>query len=157
MSFKSFLSSVGEAFQDGIEWIVSHGPTIISDAQKAEQLAMPVLTLALPGVAPAIAAVSQTIFAAVLSVEQKFAAMGKQTGTGTQKLAEVLAIIGPTAEKTLAEFGLPTDNTTVTAWVNSIVGFLNGLPAVTQPATKPTTGVPPAPPAPPTEPPVGGG
>ena len=110
-------------------------PTIIADAAKVEAAAAPVLTLAFPGIAPEISTVTQLIASTALSIEQKFAAQAL-TGAGTQKLAEVLSIVGPAAESALIKLGVKADEATITSWIDAVVGFLNGVPVA--PASAPT-------------------
>lgn len=126
---KSFLSHAGSIFKTAVQDIVKYTPVVVATAQKVEAAAQPLLQILLPGVAPELNSVLATIFNAVVSVEQKFAAAGQPTGTGPQKLAEVISIIGPTAQDALAKLGLPADNAAVTNIVNGAVGFLNGIPA----------------------------
>ena len=128
MSFKSFLTKAGEDFKKGLTEFVKYAPTVVADAGKVETAAQPFLQLAFPGIAPEIAVVTQTIVSSAIETEQKFAAEGQQTGTGPQKLAEVLSIVTPTAQAALTKLGLPADETTITNWVNSVVNFLNGIP-----------------------------
>jgi hypothetical protein len=71
---------------------------------------------------------------AVATVEQKFAAAGSVTGTGAQKLAEVLSIVSPTVTQLLAAEGLNYDQTQVTNIVNAVVAVLNAQ-QTTAPAT----------------------
>ena len=60
--------------------------------------------LLFPNIAPATTAVADAISliqTAVLLVEQKFAAAGVQSGTGVQKLAEVLLLAAPAVTQTV--------------------------------------------------------
>ena len=134
-SAKSFLTKVGEEFKQGLAAFVKYVPTIIADAAKVEAAAAPVLTLAFPGIAPEISTVTQLIASTALSIEQKFAAQAL-TGAGTQKLAEVLSIVGPAAESALIKLGVKADEATITSWIDAVVGFLNGVPVA--PASAPT-------------------
>jgi uncharacterized membrane protein len=132
-SFKSFLTVVGEGFKKGLNAFIHYAPIVIADAQKVEQAAAPILSLAFPGVAAPILASTVTILNAALAIEQKFVASGAPAGSGPQKLAEVLSIVGPQAQQTLSSLGLPNDQATVEKWINAVVGFLNGLPVAQNP------------------------
>lgn len=133
MSFKSFLSHVGGFFATAVKDIQKYAPTVIADAQAVTAAAAPVITLAFPGVGTAIVAGTTLVLNEVVSVEEKFAAAGQPTGSGPQKLATVIGIIGPALKNLLASEGLPTDDATVTNWINAVVGFLNGIPAAQNP------------------------
>jgi len=62
---------------------------------------------------------------AVVTVEQKFAAAGNPTGTGTQKLAQVLSIVSPTVTQLLSSEKVPVDSAYITDIVNAVVAILN--------------------------------
>lgn len=74
--------------------------------------------------APVIASVN-LITQAVATVEQKFAAAGNPTGTGSEKLAQVLSLVSPTVIALLAQEGLQYNQTQVTNIVNAVVAVLN--------------------------------
>jgi hypothetical protein len=84
--------------------------------------------LIFPQSAPAAAGVVSAvdlIQQAVATVEQKFAAAGAPTGTGPQKLAQVLSIVGPTVTKLLADEGVQVDQARLTGIINAVVAVLN--------------------------------
>lgn len=62
---------------------------------------------------------------AVATVEQKFAAAGAPTGTGAQKLAQVLSIVTPSVTQLLAAEKINVDQTQITNIVNAVVAVLN--------------------------------
>lgn len=62
---------------------------------------------------------------AVVLVEQKFAATGALTGTGPQKLAEVITLVGPAVTQLLAQEGMKVDQTQLTSIINAVVADLN--------------------------------
>lgn len=66
---------------------------------------------------------------AIVAAEQKYAALGKQTGTGPQKLADVLQIAEPVIAQALADMGKTHDTPAVIAYINNVVGVLNAAPA----------------------------
>lgn len=106
------------------------------DIEKGFEIAKPYIQPAeallafIPGGAVAVPVIN-----AVFTVEQNFAAVGKQSGSGNAKLAQVLQILEP-----YLKLALPAD-VDPKAYVNAIVAFLNAIPAF---------GVPPTPPAAPT-------
>jgi hypothetical protein len=115
--FVGFLETIGKDFAKGLAFAVKY--------------AAPVETLAkllFPELAPAITAgvdATTLIQNAVLVVEQKFAASGVQTGTGAQKLAEVLLLAEQAVTSLLAQAGIAADTTYVTNLVNAVVALLN--------------------------------
>ena len=115
----TFLDHVGQDFEHGFE----KAAPIIAEAE-------PVVDALFPSFGPLFA----STLAESVSVEQKFAAMGKQSGTGTQKAAEVLNSIEPVAAELFAQAGLPNDSATISKWINGVVGLLNGIPAPPAPA-----------------------
>ena len=124
MSFVSVLEAVGKDFAKGLKWAVQY-------AVPVEKL----VGLLFPAAAPAMtaaAAATSLIQAAVLQVEQKFAASGQQDGTGQQKLAEVLTLAEGAVTTLLKDAGLPADSGYVTQLVNAVVAILNvqAAPAV---------------------------
>lgn len=110
--FIGFLKHVGHIFHVGFDTIRPY-------------LA---LTNLIPGAGPIITAVAGSITV----VEQKFAAMGQQTGTGPQKLAEVTAIVGPMVEQMFTVAGQTADAAAVTKYINDIVAILNDSPVPSQ-------------------------
>lgn len=62
---------------------------------------------------------------AVATVEQKFAAAGNVTGTGAQKLAQVISMVSPTVTQLLTSEGLHYDSAQVTNIINAVVAVLN--------------------------------
>jgi len=62
---------------------------------------------------------------AVATVEQKFAAAGAATGTGPQKLAQVISLVSPTVTQLLSSEGLVYNQTQVTGIINAVVAILN--------------------------------
>lgn len=117
MSFVGFLEAVGKDFLKGLSYAV--------------KIAVPVEALAkllFPQFAPAITAgvdVASLIQNAVLVVEQKFAAAGKQSGTGPQKLAEVLVLAEGAVMAILSQYGVHADVGYVESLVNAVVAVLN--------------------------------
>ena len=137
MGFKTFLQHVGHDIEHGF---AKAAPII----QKAE----PFVDVFFPGFGPLFA----TTVNEVISVEQKFTAIGQQSGSGTSKASAVLTVIEPVAQQLLAQAKLPSDSATVKRWLDGCVALLNGIPAPVEaaPAVEPA----PAPPAATTEAPM---
>lgn len=127
--FVSFLEDIGKDFENGLAKL----EPIVAKGVAVAQVAVPFVT----AVDPAIGVLFATTVATVSTIEQKFAAMSAQTGTGTQKLAQAIGTIGPMVAQVFSATGRPTDSATITNYVNAIVGFLNALP--------PASTAPPAP------------
>ena len=91
----------------------------------------PVATLAaliFPGAAGATVGVVNAIDLvqqAVATVEQKFKAAGAPSGSGPQKLAQVIAIVGPTVTQLLAAEGIHIDAPQLNNIINAVVAVLN--------------------------------
>ena len=117
MSFKSVMDRIGEDVKVVWAEVVKYLPA-------AENLAKLIFPAQAAGV-DAVINMTSLIQQAVATVEQKFAAQGEPTGTGEQKLAQVLAIVSPVVLQTLAAAELPTDTAYVTNVVNAVVAILN--------------------------------
>ena|SRR6185437_3271106 len=117
MSFLSVLEEVGKDFEKGLEWAVEYSVPV-------EKLA----ALLFPQVAPAVDAVADAttlIQGAVLLVEQKYAASGTQSGTGAQKLADVMALAGTAITSLLQKAGITASGDYVESLISAVVGVLN--------------------------------
>jgi hypothetical protein len=118
------LEAVGKGFEKGLSWAVAY-------AVPVEKL----VALLFPAAAPAATAVADAttlVQTAVLLVEQKYAAAGVQSGTGAQKLAEVMLLAEPVVSKLLGQAGVTTTPAYVQSVVSAVVAILN---AQTMPAT----------------------
>lgn len=117
MSFISVLEAIGKGFAKGLKWAVTY-------AVPAERLA----ALLFPSVAPVateIADATTLIQNAVLLVEQKYAASGAQSGTGPQKLAEVLLLTQQAVTGLLSRVNITADSTYIANLVTAVVAILN--------------------------------
>ena len=117
MSFISVLEKIGKEFAKGLTFAVSY-------AIPVEKLA----ALLFPSAAPELAGVvsaTTLIQNAVLMVEQKYAAAGVQSGTGVQKLAEVLQLAGDAVTSLLTTAGIKADIDYVQKLVSAVVSILN--------------------------------
>lgn len=119
MSFKSFLTAVGQDFKKGLDF-----------ALKLE----PAAEVALQIIDPPIAALLHVTAATIMSTEQKFAAMGSQSGTGPQKAAQSIQILESVVKSILSPYGVTVDTAYMQKYIDSFVALLNILPAITTPA-----------------------
>lgn len=122
--FVSFLDKVGGFFKKFFAVVI---PVLQAEA--------PLINLIAPGAATAINLVAN----AVLAVENQFAAAGNQAGTGAQKSAQVISIVGPAVIQLLAQEGIVANTSTIQNIINAVVAGLNAIPAPTQPALVPAT------------------
>src|SRR5580704_4022604 len=117
MSFVSALEAVGKGFEKGLKWAVTY-------AVPVEKL----VGLLFPTAAPAINEVADAtslIQSAVLLVEQKYAAAGVQSGTGAQKLAEVLLLTTQSVSSLLTKAGISVNSSYLSNVVSAVVAILN--------------------------------
>ena len=117
MSFVSVLAAVGKGFAKGLLWAVQY-------AVPVERL----VGLLFPAAAPQVnELVDATVLIqnAVLAVEQKYAAAGVQSGTGPQKLAEVMLLSGQAVTALLQKTGIVPDNAYIANLVSAVVAILN--------------------------------
>lgn len=125
MTFTGILESIGKGFARGLQWAVTYAIL----AEKLVALLFPAAAPAVTGLADATSLVQS----AVLIVEQKFAAAGTQSGTGPQKLAEVMQLIEPIVAKLLTSAGIAASTAYIESLVSAVVAILN---VQTMPATK---------------------
>lgn len=117
MTFMGVLEAIGKGFEKGLKWAVEY-------AVPVERL----VALLFPAAAPAaleVANATSLIQSAVLLVEQKYAAAGVQSGTGAQKLAEVMLLTGQTVSGLLSQAGIAADSAYVQSVVSAVVAILN--------------------------------
>lgn len=119
--FVTFLEDIGKDFKNGL---IKLEPFLIKGIAIAEAAEAPITAIN-----PLVGAIFQTVVGTVSSIEQKFAAMGTQTGTGAQKLAEAVQILAPVLGQALTAAGHAADLTTVQNYINAVVAFLNAIPA----------------------------
>ena len=110
MSFKSFLTKVGEDFTKALPWL-QKGSSILSVFD------------------PTLGTLFSTTVNIVATVEQKYAALGKQSGTGPQKLADALSIGEPVIAQGLKLAGKSSATSDVANYINGVVAVLNAAPA----------------------------
>ena len=123
MSFVSVLEAVGKGFAKGLKWAVEY-------AVPVEKLVGLLFPVAAP-IANEVADATSLIQTAVLLVEQKYAASGVQSGTGAQKLAEVMLLVEQSVTALLAKAGITADTSYLESVISAVVAILNvqGLPA----------------------------
>lgn len=117
MTFTGVLEAIGKEFKKGLVWAVQY-------AVPVEKLVALIFPEAAP-VATGLAAATTLIQNAVLEVEQKYAASGVQSGTGKQKLAEVMALAGPAVTALLTQAGVSASTSYVQSLVSAVVAILN--------------------------------
>ena len=126
MSFTSVLETVGKGFAKGLKWAVEY-------AVPVEKL----VGLLFPAAAPIVNEVADAtslIQTAVLLVEQKYAASGAQSGTGAQKLAEVMLLTEQSVTALLAKAGITVDASYLQSLISAVVAILNVQGVVSAPA-----------------------
>jgi len=117
MSFIGVLETIGKDFAKGLKFALTY-------AIPVEKL----VALLFPAAVPVIAAVTDAttlIQNAVLLVEQKYAASGVQSGTGEQKLAEVLLLAGDAVTSLLEKAGITASADYISKLVSAVVAILN--------------------------------
>ena len=129
MSFTSVLEATGKDFAKGLKWAVEYAVPV----EKLIAIVFPATAPAATGVADATLLIQN----AVLLVEQKFAAAGAQSGTGAQKLAEVLSLASDAVTRLLTEAGITTTAAYISSLVSAVVAILNVQPMPANP-TNPT-------------------
>ena len=125
MTFTSILTAIGKDFAKGLAWAVKYAVPV----EKLVALLFPAATPA----ATTLACATTLIQNAVLEVEQKYAASGMQSGTGTQKLAEVLTLAGSAVTTLLTQANVEASATYVQSLICAVVAILNvqAMPATT--------------------------
>jgi hypothetical protein len=124
MTFTSILTTIGKDFEKGLTWAVQY-------AVPVEKLVAIIFPAAAP-VAATLASATTLIQNAVLEVEQKYAASGIQSGTGTQKLAEVMTLAGSAVTALLTQANVEASAVYVQSLISAVVAILNvqSMPAI---------------------------
>lgn len=120
MTFTSLLESIGKGFAKGLAWAVTY-------ALPVEKLVATLFPAAAP-VATGLADATALIQNAVLEIEQKYTAAGVQSGTGPQKLAEVMTLAGPIVTQLLTAAGVEATSAYIQNLVSAVVAILNVQP-----------------------------
>lgn len=110
--FISIMEAVGREFEkDFMPWIAGAGEAAVGIF------------------APTLSPIFNKTVNAVLTAEQNAAAIGKQNGTGVQKAASVVQLMGPLIAQALSIAGKASDAAAVQGYINSVVTILNLAPA----------------------------
>lgn len=117
MSFVSVMETIGKGFAKGLKWAVEY-------AVPVEKLVGLLFPAAAP-IANEVADATSLIQTAVMLVEQKYAASGAQSGTGAQKLSEVMLLTEQSVTSLLAKAGITADSTYIANVVSAVVAILN--------------------------------
>jgi hypothetical protein len=117
MSFVSVMETIGKGFAKGLKWAVEY-------AVPVEKLVGLLFPAAAP-IANEVADATTLIQTAVLLVEQKYAASGVQSGTGAQKLSEVMLLTEQSVAALLTKAGITADSTYISNVVSAVVAILN--------------------------------
>jgi hypothetical protein len=133
VTFTSVLEAIGKGFAKGLQWAVTY-------AIPVEKLVGTLFPAAAP-LTSTLADATALVQNAVLLVEQKYTAAGLQSGTGAQKLAEVITLAGPVLTQLLTEAGVNASPSYVQNLVNAVVAILNvqTMPASPAATTSPAT------------------
>jgi hypothetical protein len=115
--FVSVMETIGNDVKLAWSDVVKYLPA----AAKLAELIFPAQTALIGTAINSVDLIQQ----AVATVEQKFAAAGNPTGTGAQKLAQVLSIVSPTVTELLTSEKIPVDSAYITDIVNAVVAILN--------------------------------
>jgi len=117
MSFIGVLEAVGKGFEKGLKWALTYAVPV----EKLLALLFP----AAASVAAEVIDATALIQNAVLLVEQKYAASGAQSGTGADKLAEVMLLTGQAVAALLTKAGVQADADYIAKIVSAVVAILN--------------------------------
>jgi hypothetical protein len=116
--FVSFLDKIGHDFKKGIDVVLPFAAAASVGISVAN---------------PALGALVQTGIAVIAQTEQKFTAIGQQSGSGEQKLAESTQVLAPIALALLQANGVKDATVAhVQNFINALVAALNAFPAPAQ-------------------------
>ncbi len=115
--FVSFLDHVGHDIKVGLD-------KVLPIAATAGEAAIGIF---FPGMGPLF---NQTV-AAVATAEQNAIAIGQGSGSGVQKSASVIQLMGGLIKQGLADLGRPNDDAAVQKYIDEVVAILKTIPAPT--------------------------
>lgn len=115
--FITVMEAIGKDALKVLSEVEKYLPT----ASALASIIFPAQTAVISGVVNSVGLIQN----AVVTVEQKMAAGGASTGTGAQKLADVLAIVTPTVTQLLTAENINADQAEITNIVNAVVAILN--------------------------------
>jgi hypothetical protein len=130
--FVAFLETVGHDFKVGLTKVI---PIAATAGEVAARIFLP------PGASNLF---NQTV-AAVVTAEQNAAAIRQQNGTGAQKLAAVVSLMGGLIKQALADMGKQSDDAAVEKYVSAVVTVLNAVPVPVSDSLPAAPAPPPAP------------
>jgi hypothetical protein len=107
--FLSFLTAAGKFLEHAAEFLIKPQSLMVEGG---------ILTI----INPAAGSIFMIVANSIIQTEQAFAAAGNQSGSGPLKFEAVVKDIGPVLAKIVP-------NAEVSIIINSIVAFLNSLPA----------------------------
>lgn len=112
--FLNFLEAIGRDFKKGLD-------AILPIAETAGEVAVSIFA---PGLGPLF----KSTVTAVGLAEQSFTALGKQGGSGTQKAAAAIALVGPLIKQAYIDAGKTGSDAEVQEYLNAVVTILNAIP-----------------------------
>lgn len=118
MSFVSIMKAIGHGFKKGLDFLLPWAAT-------SGEIAISLF-------APGLGTLYHSTVVAVALAEQNAAAIGKMDGTGAQKSAAVVQLIGGLIKQGLADAGRESDDAAVQAYIDAVVKILNAAPAPAQ-------------------------
>jgi hypothetical protein len=121
-SFISFMEHVGHDLKVGL-------PKALIVAESAGEVAVDIF-------APGASALFNQTVAAVSTAEQAAVVAVAQNGPPVQKLASVVAIMGPIIKQALTDVGKPNDDASVQKYVSAVVTILNAVPVAVESSTQ---------------------
>jgi hypothetical protein len=114
---ESVMDAIGRDSKKVLTEVVKYLPTSASLAG----IIFPAKIATIQGVVSVTGLIQST----VATIEQKWAAAGAATGSGSQKLSDVLTIVEPVVISALEHEGVKADSAYVTQIVNAVVAILN--------------------------------
>jgi hypothetical protein len=111
------LEKIGKDFEKGLKWALEYAVPV----ERLAALLFPAESGAINEVADATSLIQN----AVLLVEQKYAASGVQSGTGAQKLSEVLLLTEQAVTGLLSKAGITVSSSYLQSLVSAVVAILN--------------------------------
>lgn len=118
MSFLGVLEAIGKEFEKGLVWAVKYALPV----EKAVALIFPPALPVVTEMGDALTLIQN----AVMMVEQKYAAQGKQSGTGAQKAADVLVLTQQAVTALLVKAGVANVQTDyIQGIISAVVSILN--------------------------------
>lgn len=113
--FISFMEHIGHAIKVGL-------PPALKIAEGAGEVAVSIF-------APGASALFNQTVAACATAEQSAVVMGQTKGTGPQKLAAVMGLMGPLIKQALADVGKSNDDAEAQKYISAVVTIINAMPA----------------------------